>query len=90
MAWKFLKVDTLQVLSHYSQPSFSASLAEDFQEVKGHQAHDDKCNNFQEINAPSEALALVTEVSKPKTLVLCHFRIIVNFACLGASGASHC
>ena len=57
LAWRvLLKVDTLQVLLHFSQPSFSASLAEDFQEVKGRQANDNKCNYFQDINSPNWAL----------------------------------
>ena len=84
-----MKVYTLQVLSHLGQPSFPPSLAEDSHEVKGRQAHNYKCNNFQEIDVPGEALALVTEVQKSVILILCDFGVIVNFTCLCATGASY-
>ena len=58
LIWEFMKVYALQVLSHLDQPSFPPSFAEDSHEVEGRQAHNYKCNNFQEIDVPGEALAL--------------------------------
>ena len=53
-----MKVYTLQMLSHLCQPSFPAFFAQDSHEVEERQAHNYKCNDFQEIDVPGEALAL--------------------------------
>ena len=68
-----MKVYTLQMLSHLCQPSFPPFFAEDSHEVEERQAHNYKCNDFQEIDVPGEALALVTEVQQSVVLVSCDF-----------------